>query len=159
VPAVAPCPIVWALSDCFPDLIECSPRSWPGHCTEADCSSRRSTIGRAGERTSSTRVPERFGHLTKGLRSSKACRCVDRSRQELAYQAAPRDSVAGDEGARDRSRVQPGALCEELGDAPQLFRRCTANGRISLSGKVLRSSPGSSGSATARQSWRARGRH
>ena len=106
----------------------CSPRSWRTIAPRPASRSRRSIIGcaRASGTSQHSAYPEAVGHLTKGLEVQQGLPAgVDRTRQELAYQAALGTALlamkgyGAEETGRAFSRARK--LCEELDDASQLF--------------------------------------
>ncbi len=120
--------IAQALSDRFPDLVESQPEVLAYHCTEAGLTQQAVDHWlRAGERDlQRSAYPEAVGHLTKGLEVQRGLPAgVDRARQELVYQTALGTALlamkgyGAEETGRAFSRARE--LCEELGDAPQLF--------------------------------------
>ncbi len=120
--------IAQALGDRIPDLVESQPEVLAYHCTEAGLTQQAVNHWlRAGERDlQHSAYPEAVGHLTKGLEVQQGLPAgVDRTRQELAYQAALGTALlamkgyGAEETGRAFSRARK--LCEELGDAPQLF--------------------------------------
>jgi class 3 adenylate cyclase/predicted ATPase len=120
--------IAQALSDRFPDLVESQPEVLAYHCTEAGLTQQAVNYWlRAGDRDlQRSAYPEAVGHLTKGLEVQRGQPAgVDRARQELAYQAALGTALLAMKGygAEETGRAfgRARALCEELGDAPQLF--------------------------------------
>jgi class 3 adenylate cyclase/predicted ATPase len=120
--------IAQALTDRIPDLVESQPEVLAYHSTEAGLAQQAVNYWlRAGERDlQRSAYPESVGHLTKGLEVLRGLPAgVERSRQELAYQAAlgaaslAMKGYGAEETGRAFSRARE--LCEELGDAPQLF--------------------------------------
>jgi class 3 adenylate cyclase/predicted ATPase len=120
--------IAQALGDRFPDLVESQPEVLAYHFTEAGLTQQAVDYWlRAGERDlQRSAYPEAVGHLTKGLEVQRGLPAGgDRTRQELAYQAAFGTALLAMKGygAEETGRAFGRAreLCEELGDAPQLF--------------------------------------